>query len=132
MTAKGTRAESLGVWVIAFVLSTGMVGPASAQQTFTWTGGASTTNFLAAGNWDPSGPPGVAGTAVNTDIAMFAASGSTVSTAQNDVPNGLSLGAIVTSGNTGGAMTANFAGNGQLRLNGTTVGSFTNVAAAAQ
>jgi hypothetical protein len=123
--------RAAGWAVVAIILITQTAGPASAQTTHTWTGGAGTTDWLTANNWNPNGPPGVPGATGNLDRALFDTVGTSVSATGLD--SGFNLGAIVTTGASGGLLTANFSGNGALRLNGGyTVGSFTNVAAAAQ
>lgn len=131
---SATRYVAAGAFLLAFAAS-----PLQAQPTYTWTGGAGTTNFLLPGNWDTAGPPGLLGSApgalTNTNIALFAAQGTTATTNLTDGNNGWALGAIVTAGNIGGLMTLNLNGNNQFRLNGSTVvtttGTYNNVAAAA-
>src|SRR5262245_53758151 len=119
-------------WVVGvLILLTQTASSVSGQTDFTWTGGAGTNNWLTPTNWTPSGPPGVAGSTGNLDRALFDTVGSSVTATGLD--SGFNLGAIATTGASGGPLTANFSGNGALRLNGGyTVGSFTNVAAAAR
>jgi hypothetical protein len=119
-------------WVVAAgILLPLTVAPASAQTDYTWSGGAGTNDWLAPGNWTPSGPPGVPGNTGNLDRALFDTVGTSVTATNLD--NGFNLGAIATIGSSGGLLTVNFSGNQALRLNGGyTAGSFTNVVAAAQ
>ncbi|HEY1380602.1 MAG TPA: hypothetical protein VGF55_27625 [Gemmataceae bacterium] len=116
---------------VALVLILLAAGPAPAQTTRTWDGGGGTNDWLTAANWNPDGVPGVAGSTGNTDLAVFATLGSSITAA--NLNSGFNLGAIAATGASGGLVTTNFSGNGALRLNGGyTVGSFTNVAGAAQ
>jgi hypothetical protein len=119
--------------VVLFLLAFS-AAPVAAQTTYTWTGAGSNTDWLTAANWSPAGgPPGVPGqSATNLDVALFDTLGSTVSNA-NPIDIGYSLGAVATTGASGGTLTVHFSGNDVFRLNGGyAVGSFTNVAAAAQ
>jgi hypothetical protein len=117
--------------VALLFLFAGGTAPAQTGTTLTWTGGGGNTDWFTATNWNPNGTPGVAGSTGNMDRALFDTAGTSVTAA--NLNSGFNLGAIATTGASGGTLTANFSGNGALTLNGGyTVGSFTNVAAAAQ
>jgi hypothetical protein len=125
--------RTAGRAVVALVLLSWQAAAASAQSgtPYTWTGGGGDNNWFTTTNWSPNGTPGVAGATGNTDRALFDTAGSSVTAA--NLNSGFNLGAIATTGASGGLMTVNFNGNGPLTLNGGyTVGSFTNVIAAAQ
>ena len=117
-------------WIVVLFCAIGNEGAASAQS-YTWSQGASTNDWLTAGNWTPSTVPGASGLTSNANVALFGTVGN-LATASG-LNSGYSLGAIATTGTTGGLMTVTFNGNNTIRLNGGyTVGSFNNVAAAAQ
>jgi hypothetical protein len=120
-------------WAVVFLaLLVSTSAPVAAQTTYTWTGAGSNTDWFTAANWSPNGSPGTTGQTENLDVALFDTAGTTVSTT-NPINGDFNLGAIATVGASGGLMTVHFEGNTVFRLNGGyTVGSFTNVAAAAQ
>jgi hypothetical protein len=125
--------RTAGRAVVVLVLLSWQAAAASAQSgtSYTWTGGGGDSNWFTTTNWSPNGTPGVAGATGNLDRALFDTAGSSVTAA--NLNSGFNLGAIATTGASGGLMTVNFNGNGTLTLNGGyTVGSFTNVVAAAR
>lgn len=105
----------------------------AAQTTYTWTGSGGNSLLLNAANWNPtSGPPGSSSITTNTDIAVFGNAGTIVG---GEAGSGnYYLGAFVTAaGSSGPLLDVLLPTNTTIVLNGGyTLGSFTNVVAAAQ